>query len=362
MTEAAVEVPIDMHTVRRALSRHLRGSGIELGPGPHPFPVEDEGASVAYVDRWDPDELHDLFTELDDYEFVKPDYACDLNIDMLRMIESTSQDFVIASHVLEHVANPLRLLDEIHRVLCPGGVALVLLPDMSRTFDHTRPVTTLDHIIGEFEADVVQVDDHHVDEFLRHTEDDYEATVRSLSPEARAKLFELHRRRSIHVHCWTQEDFLPVIEYAITDLGHRWELVDGILVDDEGPDGFEFGYVMRRSESDLTADAVAAEFRRTLASWTEFNTRTTRAYEALRWSRNELEQTQRSLDDALADLAHVTATVAHLDGVLAEVQRQLDERFSLRQHALLTARHIGRRVSERVHRLRSSRGSERLAD
>ena len=33
-----------------------------------------------------------------------------------------------------------------------------------------------------------------------------------------AAQFERHRQRSIHVHCWTQEEFLPVLVYAVAGL------------------------------------------------------------------------------------------------------------------------------------------------
>ncbi len=61
----------------------------------------------------------------------------------------------------------------------------------------------------------------------------------------REATFEHHRKRSFHVHCWTQEEFLPVIKHSITDMGSSWELIDAMLLDDM-PDGIEFGFVLRR--------------------------------------------------------------------------------------------------------------------
>jgi len=330
-----------MHTVRRALSRHLIGSGIELGPGPHPFPVEHTGATVAYVDRWEPDENRELFVELEGYDFVQPDIACDLNTDRLKMLDDGSQDFVIASHVLEHMANPLGILDDIHRVLRPGGVALVLLPDMRRTFDRDRPVTMLDHVITEFEADVTDVDDEHVDEFLRFTEDDYDTTVGSLDPAARAELFEWHRQRSIHVHCWSEDDFQPVVDHAITNLDHHWEFVDGILADDEGPDGFEFGYVLRRSEIELPPDVLLKRFHSAWDSWAAMRRQVHAVQSALSDTRRQLEATETILADTRGAFAHV-------EGVLAQTSRELAQRSSLGRHAVTDARRVARRVQREI--------------
>ena len=56
-------------------------------------------------------------------------------------IESGSYDCVIASHCLEHIANPIKALLEWKRVLRPGGLLLLILPHRDHTFDWRRPVT-----------------------------------------------------------------------------------------------------------------------------------------------------------------------------------------------------------------------------
>jgi SAM-dependent methyltransferase len=52
-----------------------------------------------------------------------------LRVDMLAMqFESASFDFLIANHVLEHVADDRQALQEIRRVLKPGGYAILQTP------------------------------------------------------------------------------------------------------------------------------------------------------------------------------------------------------------------------------------------
>jgi hypothetical protein len=256
--------------MRSLISRHLVGSGVELGAGTSPFPLAFPGATVTYLDHFEPDENRVLHPELgDDYTFHKPDVTCNFDADRLGMLDDGSQDFVVASHVLEHLANPIGMLDEIHRVLRPGGIALVLLPDMRRTFDHARTATPLAHLVAEFEAGVSEVDDVHIREFLEATEtaEDFTRQVVDATPAERRRLFEWHRQRSIHAHCWSETDFQPVIDYAIGELGHCWEFVDGIMSDDEGPQGFEFGYVMRRSQVALPPAVAVERFRATWQAW-----------------------------------------------------------------------------------------------
>lgn len=81
-------------------------------------------------------------------------------------IESEKYDFLIASHCLEHVANPLKAIREWLRVLVPGGVLVIILPHKDRTFDHRRPVTSLEHLVDDFAKNVGEDDLTHLSEIL----------------------------------------------------------------------------------------------------------------------------------------------------------------------------------------------------
>ncbi len=77
-----------------------------------------------------------------------------------------SYDFILSSHCLEHVANPLAALHEWRRVVRPEGYLVLILPDPERTFDCARPITTLAHLQSDFRADVAEDDLTHLNEIL----------------------------------------------------------------------------------------------------------------------------------------------------------------------------------------------------
>lgn len=85
---------------------------------------------------------------------------------MLTGIEDRSYDFILSSHCLEHIANPLGALNEWLRVLKPGGHLILVLPDKEGTFDHRRPVTTLAHLIEDLERSTGEADLTHLSEIL----------------------------------------------------------------------------------------------------------------------------------------------------------------------------------------------------
>src|SRR5438874_1294686 len=60
---------------------------------------------------------------------------------------------------------------------------------------------------------------------------------------------------------------LEVLLHAIATMGHRWEFVDGIIADDEGEHGIEFGYVLRRSTLAFDPSELAERFDATWRAW-----------------------------------------------------------------------------------------------
>jgi SAM-dependent methyltransferase len=85
----------------------------------------------------------------------------------LSEIASATYDFVLASHTLEHLANPLRALNEWKRVVALHGVFVIVVPDRQRTFDHRRPVTTMAHLVEDFERQTGEDDLTHLPEILQ---------------------------------------------------------------------------------------------------------------------------------------------------------------------------------------------------
>ncbi len=81
-------------------------------------------------------------------------------------IASGTYDFVLSSHMLEHSANPILALSEWIRLLKDEGMLVLLLPHKDQTFDHRRPVTTMEHLIADFEAGMTEDDLSHVPEIL----------------------------------------------------------------------------------------------------------------------------------------------------------------------------------------------------
>ena len=82
-------------------------------------------------------------------------------------ISNDTYDFVFASHTLQHIANPLKALNEWLRVLHSDGHLILVLPEKTETFDHKREISPLKTLISQYERNVGEDDLSSLGEILR---------------------------------------------------------------------------------------------------------------------------------------------------------------------------------------------------
>jgi SAM-dependent methyltransferase len=121
----------------------------------------------------------------------------------LAMIESSSYDFLISSHALEHCANALQTLTEWCRVVKPGGDLLLVVPRKQDTFDHRRPVTTFEHLLEDAARRVDESDLTHLDEIVELH--DLARDVPGLTVDAfRERSLKNFENRGLHHHVFDE--------------------------------------------------------------------------------------------------------------------------------------------------------------
>lgn len=82
----------------------------------------------------------------------------------LNNIPDERYDFILSCHSIEHIANPIKALKEWKRVIKNEGYILLVVPHKDQTFDHNRPVTTLDHLISDYNNKTEESDETHFSE------------------------------------------------------------------------------------------------------------------------------------------------------------------------------------------------------
>lgn len=130
----------------------------------------------------------------------------------LKIIKDSSYDFLFSCHSLEHVANPILALREWKRILKPDGYLVLVLPHKDRTFDHFRPVTTLNHLIDDFEKGVDEYDQTHFSEIEQLHDCSMEVPIVS-KLQLIARLKENYTNRCAHHHVFNARLTAELLDY-----------------------------------------------------------------------------------------------------------------------------------------------------
>ena len=185
--------------------RYLRGDGIEIGALNQPLRVPSS-ARVTYVDHASADELEELYARevsTHGWPIVVPDVIDDG--ERLEKFGDEAVDFVIANHMLEHAEDPIRTLETFLRVLRPGGVLFLTLPDPRYNFDNPRERTTVDHLLRDHREGPEASRREHQEEWARLIEGVPEERL-----EQRIAEYEREHSRH-HFHVWELGGFLRFV-------------------------------------------------------------------------------------------------------------------------------------------------------
>jgi SAM-dependent methyltransferase len=137
------------HDRRAFLRMHIDNSTkvLEIGPAFNPIVSKSEGYRVYNVDNGDKSELrkrYDGFPDIDISKIEEVDFVW-RDGDILSAIPPEhlgSFDVVLMGGVIEHIPNPIGLLQSLQKLLRPGGYVSLGVPDKRFCFDFLRPLTT----------------------------------------------------------------------------------------------------------------------------------------------------------------------------------------------------------------------------
>jgi hypothetical protein len=138
---------------RERILRHVdlcEGVGLEIGPLDKPL-VARSDASVLYVDHASTEELKEKYR---DDPNVSTDGIAEVDVEWAdgdlrqKLAGRGPVRWVLASHVMEHVPDPVGWLGQVAEALSPGGTLSLALPDGRFCFDAKRRTTDVSELIA----------------------------------------------------------------------------------------------------------------------------------------------------------------------------------------------------------------------
>lgn len=141
-------------------------------------------------------------------------------------------DYVIASHVIEHIPDPIDWMEDIGRILRPGGILSLIIPDKRYCFDINRTLTETSDLVDAYLRKLRQPSFRQVYDFKSRAildmvdtvavwsrTADYTGVVRQDVPDPDVAALERCRWMQtsdefvdVHCHVFTPDSFMGLLE------------------------------------------------------------------------------------------------------------------------------------------------------
>lgn len=178
-----------------------RGRGVEIGPGPSPQIINNAKTFVKYIEEKPADDWRKLYKDFDSQQEEKWDSYQIGTASNLGEPDS-SLDFIFASHVFEHLHNPIGHLIYWSGKLRTGGLILLVIPQQSGTKDYAQDFTRIQNLIDEESGN----------QFMP-TAENYYAWGKGKNKDFIDKL--ILEKQSIHVHTYDYDSITNLAEEII---------------------------------------------------------------------------------------------------------------------------------------------------
>jgi predicted SAM-dependent methyltransferase len=131
----------------------------------------------------------------------------------LARIEDESYDILMSSHVIEHIANPIKALFDWNRVIKKNGLLIMVVPHKDFTYDIKRPVTKFRHIVDDYENNIGEEDETHFQEIIELHDLKKDTTVLNYSEHIR-RTKDNFNTRIVHHHVFDTELVVRIVDFV----------------------------------------------------------------------------------------------------------------------------------------------------
>lgn len=245
------------------------GIGLELGPLSSPIVDKTQG-NIFYVDHMSTADLRKKYADepVDLEKIVDVDYVLDSSLS--KTFDDRKFDYVIASHVIEHIPDMVRWLDDITSILKPGGVLSLVIPDKRYTFDITRQVSRPADVIGAYVDRLLTTNsatmydfaseyrnEVYAGEIIANPNEDPSFKERRYSEKEAYEMTKLNAsgREYVDSHClvFTPYSFFEILKKLVS---HDLLKLEVVSFHDTKPGEIEFFVSLRKPTKKISANGI----------------------------------------------------------------------------------------------------------
>ena len=127
-------------------------------------------------------------------------------------VKNNSYDFVFSSHSLEHIANPLKAIEEWLRIIKNEGYIIIIVPEKSLCFDHKRNYSKFSTLLSQYEKNVGEDDLSSLPEILLNHDLSMDICAGNFETFTKRSLDNLNNR-CLHHYVYNDELLLEICNY-----------------------------------------------------------------------------------------------------------------------------------------------------
>jgi SAM-dependent methyltransferase len=134
----------------------------------------------------------------------------------ISLVQNDVYDFVFSSLSLEHIANPLKAIQEWLRIIKKDGHIIIIVPEKSCCSDHKRNYSKFSTLLSQYEKNVGEDDLSTLVEILQNHDLNMDIPVNDLGSFTKRSLDNFNNR-CLHHYVYSDELLIEICNYFKCD-------------------------------------------------------------------------------------------------------------------------------------------------
>ena len=130
----------------------------------------------------------------------------------ISQIQDEEYDFCFSSHTLEHIANPLKAINEWLRIVKKDGYIIIIVPEKSMCFDHKRSYSEFSTLLSQYEKNVGEDDLSTLPDILENHDLSMDLPAGDLDSFTKRSLDNINNR-CLHHYVYNDELLVKICKY-----------------------------------------------------------------------------------------------------------------------------------------------------
>lgn len=130
----------------------------------------------------------------------------------ITLVQNDQYDFCFSSHSLEHIANPLKAINEWLRIIKSKGHLIIIVPEKSKCFDHKRSYSKFATLLSQYEKNVGEDDLSTLPEILRNHDLSMDPAAGDFASFTKRSLDNINNR-CLHHYVYNDELLMEICKY-----------------------------------------------------------------------------------------------------------------------------------------------------